>query len=173
MNSQQVEEKKWVKTLTSGKELDIVVKAHPVHERPLNTMSDFTKSFRLLAEAQEFGKLAKAAGTLLECGCHEPSENDKDYILYRIPKGYAPLRRPYRLDCDVKKCIHRAIIQKYLNMHITVRNINATNNFLPMIEHRIRDSVYKKCGKINLCNFHFEENFIEDCPDCAHEFGLV
>ena len=173
MNSFQEKKKNKVETPSSSQELDIVMKGHPVMERPLNSMSDFRNSVQLLQHAQDFAKLAKEVGMLLDCGCHLPSESDKDYIRYNIPKSYVPLGRPYKMDCDVPNCLKRAIMQKYLDTHVIVKNINATEDFIPVVEKRIRECVAKKCSKINLCFLHFEENFIEDCPECAIKFGLV
>lgn len=160
-------------TNTSHRGVDIVINSHPVYERPLNTVSDFTKSFGYLIEATEYEEVARQVGILLKCGCHEPTEADKDYIRYRIPKRYVPMRRPYRLECDVPGCYYRAIMQKYLKIHLSISDINVMENLLPVVKNRIKDMIYKKCPKINLCLSHFEENFIEDCPDCAREFRLI
>ena len=152
--------------------LDIAIRGHPVMDRPLTTMAEFRQSAQLLHEAGEFSKLAKHVGMQLDCGCHVPNEMDRDYIKYNIPRSYVPLPRPYKIKCDGPKCINRAVMQKFLNISVTVKNINVTEDLLPVMKSRIRNSLYKSCSKVNLCLAHFEDNFIKDCPHCAKNFGL-
>ena len=171
-NDYHAHEKSGNKAPNSGEVLNIVMKGHPVRERKLTTMSDFTKSVQLLHEAREFSELAKNVGMELSCGCHVATEKDKPYIRYNIPKSCVPLSRPYKMKCDVPKCINLAVMQKYLNIHVTVKNVNVTEDVLPVIKSRISNSLYKSCSKVNLCFKHFEKNFIEDCPHCAKAFGL-
>ena len=154
------------------KDLALSLRGHPVLERPLKTMSDFTKSQQMLRDAEGFSKLARQAGHLLECGCFLPTKGDKEYIRYHIPKYYVPLQRPYISRCAVTGCIHRAIIQKYLNMRVMLEDINVTDELKPLVESNIRANL-RKCTKLNLCFPHFQKEFIVDCPTCAAKFGLI
>lgn len=173
-DNKTVMENDGIETSTSFcKESIIIIKGHPVMERPLETMADFRKNMQMIFASQDLANIAKDVGLQLECGCHVPSAKDEEYVRYNIPKTCIPLPRPYQKDCDVPDCLRRAVMQKYLEIHLSVRKLNAPANFLPFLERRIKNSIAKNCAKMNLCFFHFEENFIEDCPDCAYKYGLV